>query len=147
MNDALIYNILTAGKTGYKLVEESALTRQRDGKCMGAPGVQGEKSMTYSPVSCSRPTLLLTTVSWVSRWCVLHRYVICASLRVILIIINSPVGSIWYLPSITTRAGWREGEGRREKGGGEEWRFELRFYHHGNLNWSEGNYVFIRART
>lgn len=27
------------------------------------PGVRGEKSMTYSPVSCSRPTLLLTTVS------------------------------------------------------------------------------------
>lgn len=131
INNILMY--FNYGKIFYKW--SKSLSLQSSVMQVGDPDVQGEKSMTYSPVSCSRPTLLLTTVSWVSRWCVLHRYVICASLRVILIIINSPVGSIWYLPSITTRA-YRRGK-----------RFELRFYHRGNLNWSEGNYVFIRART
>jgi len=112
MNNTLIhYNIIRKNRIHKLKLDQGILPYiiiRLSKTSLDTPNVQGEKSMTYSPVSCSRPTLLLTTVSWVSRWCVLHRYVICASLRVILIIINSPVGSIWYLPSITTRV-WREG--------------------------------------
>lgn len=52
------------------------------------------------PLNWIRPKFPLTITSCVNWWYVRHRYVCCASECDILMINNSPVGSIWYFPSV-----------------------------------------------
>jgi hypothetical protein len=59
--------------------------------------------VAHSPVSWIRPTFRLTTTSWVSWWWVRQRYDRIASLAVMLRIISSPEGSMWYFPSENDR--------------------------------------------
>ena len=57
----------------------------------------------HSPVIWMRPTFRLTTASCVNWWCVLQRYDRMVSLAVMLRIMSSPEGSMWYLPSERNR--------------------------------------------
>lgn len=65
MNNALThFNYYTEKLATIKIDQGISYKVTRLSKAsLSDPSVQGEKSMTYSPVSCSRPTLLLTTVS------------------------------------------------------------------------------------
>lgn len=55
--------------------------------------------MEWLPLNWIRPKFPLTITSCVNWWYVLHRYVCCASECDILMINNSPLGSIWNFPS------------------------------------------------
>lgn len=66
----------------------------------------GAQNKLKLPLNWIRPKFPLTITSCVNWWYVRHRYVCCASECDILIINNSPVGSMWYFPSESIEKKW-----------------------------------------